>query len=198
MAFVKRYTFTAGLKVKGPEVNSNFDDIASFLNNNVTWSDGTRAFTGLPSVALDPVNGNDLTRKSYVDTKVSTLGTTVSTADVQRLKVLNAGTSAVGTTPTIATTQFQVQAGMASFTAADGIFTVTFPTAFPVGVVSIVATVTGSSTYEAGTPNAYVRLGAQSKTAFSGIVLAPGTTGFGTAGYPFTSACKVNWIAIGW
>jgi hypothetical protein len=205
MAFVKQYTFGVGQKVKAPPLNSNFDDIAAFLNNNVALSDGSKAFTGLPSVALDPVNANDLSRKSYVDSKVSTLSTTVSTlsttvsaADVQRLKVLNIGTSAVGSTPTVATTQFQIEAGIASFTAADGIFTVTFPTAFTSGVVSIVATVTGSSTYEAGTPNAWVRIGAQSKTAFSGIVLQPGAVFGVTGAIPFTSACKVNWIAVGW
>jgi hypothetical protein len=199
--FTRTYTFTVGTKAKAAEVNQNFSEISTFLNNSVVHVDGSKAFTGIPTLAtgIDPTTSNHLTRKAYVDAKETSLTTAIN----QRLKQLNVSGVAVGTAPTVSSTQFKVLAGVATLAAGSGEFTVTFPTTdstagFAGGVVSIVATVTGSSTYEAGTPNAWVRIGAQSKTAFSGIVLQPGSV-FGVTGpVPFTSTCKVNWIAVGW
>lgn len=191
------WTFTAGDNIVASQVNANFTAVKDYVNSNVVLKDAP-TFTSIPTLpATDPSSDNQATRKKYVDT-------TVSASGLNRLKVNGVGglqtgaTVAVGSSPTVSTTQFVVEAGVASFTAADGIFSVTFPVAFTNGVISIVATVTGSSTYEAGTPNAWVRIGAQSKTAFSGIVLQPGSVFGVTGAVAFPSACKVNWIAVGW
>lgn len=64
----KRYSFASGTDAVAAEVNTNFDDIISFCNNSVAHLDGSKAFTGIPSLpASDPTSDNQAVRKKYVD-----------------------------------------------------------------------------------------------------------------------------------
>lgn len=61
-------SFAAGTLIESVEVNTNFSDLVSFLNNQVIHKDATVAFTAVPSgPAVNPVSANQLPRKAYVD-----------------------------------------------------------------------------------------------------------------------------------
>lgn len=68
----KTYTFTASTRAIASEVNQNFDDVLSFLNNNVAHLDGSKTFTAYPQVSsgvnFSELGGTYLAPKSYVDT----------------------------------------------------------------------------------------------------------------------------------
>lgn len=64
-------TFTALTKAQAAQVNTNFGDVATFVNTNVVHVDGSQAMTGaltLPN--SDPTNANHAARKSYVDAQL--------------------------------------------------------------------------------------------------------------------------------
>lgn len=66
----KQHTFSSGGTIYASEVNTNFDDLFSQINNNVVHTDGTNALTALLSgPAADPTADNHLARKRYVDDK---------------------------------------------------------------------------------------------------------------------------------
>lgn len=84
------YTFTNGTDADAAEVNQNFNDLVTFINNSVVLADGTVAFTGVPSgPSADPTSANQFTRKSYVDGLVSPLAATtyVDAADALKADV---------------------------------------------------------------------------------------------------------------
>ncbi len=64
-------SFAAGTLIESVEVNTNFQDVVTFVNNSVAHTDGSKTFTGIPSVsggaAVDPTADNQLARKLYVD-----------------------------------------------------------------------------------------------------------------------------------
>lgn len=65
------YTFAPLTLIESAEANTNFQDLVSFLNNQVVHKDGTVAFTGVPTGPdADPVSDNQLVRKKYVDVPV--------------------------------------------------------------------------------------------------------------------------------
>jgi hypothetical protein len=206
--FTKTYTFTAGAKVKASEANQNFNDISTFLNNSVVHVDASKAFTGVPlGPSTDPSVDNHLARKKYVDDKAAAVNTTVTTnkttTDAQALArptftgfandigVLYSGTTQYTTGPTASTTpkfadsQFQVKSGTSLVTNSG---TITFGTAFPNGLVSVVASVAGNSAAD------LLKLSAESKTSFAiqGWVLSGG------AWSATPGSFRINWIAIGW
>jgi hypothetical protein len=196
--FTRTWTFTAGTKVKTSEVNKNFTDVSTFLNNSVVHVDGSKAFTGIPSVAtgIDPSTANHLSRKAYVDA-----------GDLLRPRVPapdsgSAFSAVIGGTPTVGTSQFLVQAGTYSgSTNSTGTLAnnLSFPTAFPNGLLSLMVVPVYSSTR---TVFYSVRVTAQNKAGFNvdAWELA-GTTAFGL---PYnlnpcvSQTIKFNWIAIGW
>lgn len=61
------YTFTNGTAADAAQVNQDFTDLVSWINTNAVHLDGSKAFTGAPSYAADPVSANQLCRKSYTD-----------------------------------------------------------------------------------------------------------------------------------
>lgn len=67
------YTYVNGTAADGTQVNQNFADIVNWVNTNAVHLDGSKAFTGAPSYAADPVSANQLCRKSYVDGLASRL-----------------------------------------------------------------------------------------------------------------------------
>lgn len=64
------YNFVAGTDAVADQVDTNFNDVVSWVNTNAVHLDGTKAFTGIPSgPSSDPTTANQLTRKAYVDKK---------------------------------------------------------------------------------------------------------------------------------
>lgn len=61
------YNFVAGNPAVADSVDTNFSDIVSWINTNAVHLDGSKAFTGAPTYGADPTSGNELARKSYVD-----------------------------------------------------------------------------------------------------------------------------------
>ena len=87
-------TFTNGAASDATAVNTNFNDIVSWVNTNAIRKDGTIAFTAVPSgPASDPSSANQLSRKAYVDhfgvyTKnASDVGSLFATFDVYRTEL---------------------------------------------------------------------------------------------------------------
>ena len=61
-------TFVAATTAQSAQVNQNYTDVVSFLNNSTAHVDGSKAFTGIPTLpATDPTTDNQATRKIYVD-----------------------------------------------------------------------------------------------------------------------------------
>lgn len=64
------YNFVAGTDAVADQVDTNFNDLVTWVNTNAVHLDGTKAFTGIPSgPSSDPTTANQLTRKAYVDKK---------------------------------------------------------------------------------------------------------------------------------
>jgi hypothetical protein len=187
-----------GNKGKASEINQNFADISTFLNNSVVHVDGSKAFTGIPSIAtgIDPSASNHLSRKAYVDA-----------GDLLRPRVPapDSGLSfsaVVGGVPTVGTSQLLIQAGTFSgSTNASGTLAnnITFPTAFPNGVLSLTVTPVYTSTRSVFHS---VRITTQAKTGFNVDAWElVGTTAFGlpwNLNPCISQTIKFNWIAIGW
>lgn len=64
----KQFTFAPDTDIVASEFNTNFDDIVAFLNNSVSHLDGSKAYTGWPSLP-GSVPGGTLAPvpKQYVD-----------------------------------------------------------------------------------------------------------------------------------
>lgn len=72
MAASVTYNFTNGTASDAEQVDTNFNDLVSYINTNAILKDGTVAFTGVVTgPATDPTLANHLTRKSYVDAKAA-------------------------------------------------------------------------------------------------------------------------------
>lgn len=80
-SLTKTYTFIAATTIEPSEVNQNFDDIVSFVNESVAHLDGP-TFTGpvvLPAVS--PTSDNHAARKKYIDDQLtSSAAATAATA----------------------------------------------------------------------------------------------------------------------
>lgn len=60
--------FVQGTPSVADDVDQNFTDITSWINANATHLDGSKAFTGVVTLAgVDPTLPNHAVRKSYVD-----------------------------------------------------------------------------------------------------------------------------------
>lgn len=129
--FTKPNDIANGGALDADPVDENFDDIYSNLNNSVMHKDASAAFTGIPSgPATDPTTVNQLTRKAYVDA-----------GDLPRAKARGtAWTKNPSGTVNPATSQTYVIAeSVVATTNGSGVFTVTFPSAFPTGCITVVA-----------------------------------------------------------
>lgn len=70
----KQHTFSTGTTIVASEVNTNFDDLFTQINDEVVHIDGTNALTALLSgPSTDPTADNHLSRKAYVDAKAGGL-----------------------------------------------------------------------------------------------------------------------------
>lgn len=65
-------TFVAATTAVASQVNTNFNDLVTYINTNAITKDAALAFTSIPSgPASDPTTANQFTRKSYVDALVT-------------------------------------------------------------------------------------------------------------------------------
>jgi len=70
---IKQFTFVAETDILPNQVNANFDDMYTFINNSVVHVDGSKAMTAaLTLPAADPTSDNQAARKAYVDARVAT------------------------------------------------------------------------------------------------------------------------------
>lgn len=142
---LKQFTFVAATTINPSQVNANFDDLYTFVNNSLVHVDGSRAMTGaLDLVAADPTSGNQATRKSYVDAQVATANTAAANALTTagyKARALASNGSIQMTPPALpnwATTPLLIQGGRLDVTTnGAGDFTITFPQAFPNGLLAV-------------------------------------------------------------
>lgn len=177
------YTFAAATTILSAEANTNFSDLVTFLNGSVMHLDASSAFTAVPSgPSTDPSTANHLSRKSYVDA-----------ADLLRAKDGTAAGAQTGVSGTIThgTHQLLIQSGThTGIPSASGGVTISFPTAFPTGVLTIL--VANGDTDAASS----VIVGVDHSTV--------GLSSFVARMYDDTGAVvtnntrRWNWIATGW
>lgn len=69
--FTKTNTFVPDTNILSSEVNANFDEIATFLNNEVVQADASVPFANTPSgPSSDPTTADQFARKAYVDARI--------------------------------------------------------------------------------------------------------------------------------
>ena len=103
-------TFVAGNTAIAADVNSNFSSLVTWINTNAVHLDASKAFTAVPSgpTGTDPSTDDQLTRKKYVDKKLSSgtsgarptgvvAGSLFWETDKTRLKVNLTGSTTWGT-----------------------------------------------------------------------------------------------------
>ena len=121
-------------------------------------------------------------------------GNVLAAGDWNALTVLNTTlglfkTSATGSTgatpPAVTAPNFLIQAGYNSLTFASASGTLTFPAAFPNGILCVVANVAPSTGYS--------QLCVTSSSTTQAVFQAYSPTGVAASG-----AAYVNWVAIGW
>lgn len=173
------YTFTAGTTILASQANTNFNDVISFLNGEVIHKDGSVAFTAVPSgPATDPTTDNQLARKAYVDGLVKA-----------RPKAPNATLNGRSGNINGSTTQLIVQAGSTvGTTSLGGDLTITFPSAFPTGLLSCMLV--------NGDPVAVGDFLPQLRSSTLSSVVARVVNMAGAV--VASTSVRIDWIAIGW
>ena len=72
MAVPSMNQFQANQTAVAADVNTNFNNLKTYIDANCILKDASLDFTSTPAgPASDPVDANDLTRKQYVDTTVN-------------------------------------------------------------------------------------------------------------------------------
>ncbi len=182
----KQHNFVWDTDANPDHVNENFDDIYAFVNTQVVHRDGSISFSAVPTgPALDPTTDNQLSRKKYVDDKAAAATTALNAAALARPTLLNYSGTLNGTAPALATTQFSIQAGTVVFTNSTS---VTFPTAFPNGLVSVVVTCNDNTQAD------MLKTSSETKTGF-GVQAWKLSSG---SWDPSVGAVRISYIAIGY
>lgn len=170
----KPYSFAAGTNAVASQVNADFDALFNWVNGGgAMWADASVAFTGIPILpASDPTSDNQAVRRRTVANMVQ------PTAGF------------VGGTPP-AGTLFKIQ-GASTVSTIDsfGNQSITFPTPFSSGVLTIVAI------------NGDANIGPHSILECGGLGLASAVFRWwnvvGPTTYGAGASVRCNWIAIGW
>lgn len=211
-AIAKTYTFIPGTPIESDQANQNFDDVVNYINSEVIVRDASKAFTAIPlGPGTDPTSSNQFTRKQYVDNadalRAKLDGTTAFTG-------IPSGPAADPTTdnqftrkkyvddntkyrPSMAATGQIIKAADAVVTTdAFGHATVTFSTAFPTALDTIVVT-SGDATV----PTQFIAIHAKSNSNFTvrcytADVVNPFGTGY-TINRAVSQGVRVSYIAIG-
>lgn len=158
---IKQFTFVADTNIAPNQVNANFDDIVSFINNELIHKDGTRAMTAhLSLLAADPASDNQAARKAYVDAKANASTGVANAAQTAANNAQTAANNAQVTAdrrargldsnsaqapvdvgkPDWNVTSMLIQGGTAVVnTNASGTGVLTFPSQFPNACLAVVA-----------------------------------------------------------
>ncbi len=119
--------FTAGTPAVADDVDANFASLVTWVNTNAVHLDGSKAFTAVPSgPATDPTTANQLTRKTYVDTLVSTnaprgvMATASVTAVQSGISTITDVTSMTVTWTAVSTRRYRVSASSEIYGTAAG------------------------------------------------------------------------------
>lgn len=185
------YTFVPETTILASEANINFANLVNFLNSNVIQKDASLAFTNIPSgPASDPTTANQFTRKAYVDAATSSISSTVTSGLLARAKFPNASMSGYSGSVNLSTTQPIIQAGsVAGTTNGTGYLSISFPSAFPTGILTVILT---NGDQDAATYGLTTASGV-STSGFSARAVNPNSGGAYT-----NQGVRFNYIAIGW
>jgi hypothetical protein len=180
---VKPYTFVDATDILADEVNADFDALFDWAETEAIRADAGVAFSAIPSgPATNPTSDNEFSRKAYVDA-----------GDKLRIKLGHTGaqTGLVGGATTLSSIQPLIQCGEdVTVTSAAGGITISYPTAFPNGVLAVVVC-NGDEQTQEGDTVALIQ-GNHVKSSF-------GVRWHDAAGDPVVSASRrTAWIAIGW
>jgi hypothetical protein len=107
------------------------------------------------------------------------------------LRLFGGGTTVVTALPALAATKFLIQGGSTIAVTAGNLATITYPTAFPTGVLTVVATPGDAS----GVSFAQIQLVQTSATLSVFVAGCFNNTGTAIAN---ASSVRINWMAIGW
>lgn len=112
-------THVAGTTAKAADVNQNFTDVESFVNNSVVHVDGTKPLTGqLTLFSSSPTNALHAASKGYADNQ-----------DKYRYKYVGIGNNAMtrGTAPVVGTDEVIMLGGMVTATTSGlGVISIPF------------------------------------------------------------------------
>lgn len=192
----KQYTFTSGTVIDPAKVNTNFDDLVAFVNNSVIHVDGTKAFTGLPSLPTDPTASNQPARKGYVDAgdtaAINSAAAAAATLYGTRAKTGGSNTALVGAA--LGGNTMQVHAGyVAGSTDATGNISLSYGP-FPNGVGCVIAIPVGGGAMSAANfLRGTCRITGQGLSGCS-VRWVDSPTGNSIV----SAAVDFCWIAIGW
>lgn len=226
---IKTYTFVPDTPIESAKANKNFDDIVNYINANVIVKDASLGFDSVPygPDGVNPTSNNHLVRKAYVDgilgytginptyttsatvksaikavdDELTSYKTSNNTAVTQRVKTHAVGGALNGTPPAVATGQFLYAAGTTVLTTdSNGEGTVSFGTAFPNGLITVVASpgdvnvdFAGITVMTSGTNKSGFKFRAWNALAQNDYVpSAP------TLNRLRSIQIRVNWIAFGW
>ncbi len=207
-AVSKTYTFVPGTPIESDQANQNFDDLVNYTNAEVIVRDASKAFTAIPTgPGTDPTTANQFTRKQYVDNadnaRVKLDGTTAFTG-------IPSGPDADPTTDNqFARKKYvdkRVKADTANVVmkAADAVVTtdafgqatVTFASAFPTAISTVVVT-----SGDAGVPTQFIAVVSKTTSnfvvrCFTQTVVADGFGGFALQ-RAISQGVRVSYVAIG-
>jgi hypothetical protein len=207
-AVAKTYTFVPGTPIESEQTNQNFDDLVNYINGEVIVRDASQAFTVIPvGPGVDPTTANQFTRKQYVDNadnaRAKLDGTTAFTG-------IPSGPDSDPTTDNQFTRKKYVDKRVKADTAnvvmkaADAVVTtdsfgqatVTFASAFPTAVSTIVVT-----SGDASVPAQFIAVVSKTTSnfvvrCFTQAVVADGFGGF-TLQRAISQSVRVSYVAIG-
>lgn len=181
------YSFTASTTAVSAQVNQDFTDLVTFLNNQVVQVDGSKAMTApLSLAASDPVSANQAARKAYVDTKALYKGAT-STATTQAF---------VGALQATDTQLLVKSAEWVGVTSATGQVDLAFSAAFPTSVNCVQCTIANGALHNNGTAlvttsPAFLFVTNVTLAGFSVRIFQPGGGGANALSTAF------SWVALG-
>lgn len=187
----KTNTFVAGTNAEAAKVNQNFDDLVTYINDEVIVRDASKAFTSVPSgPATNPSTDNQFTRKKYVDDLVTPLTATVTSNKA-------AADASFKKRPSVANDDRILKMDeVVTSTNSLGEVTITFPVAYGTATESVVA-----CNADPTTGAALVSVTAKTKTGFTvrvykDTVSAP----FGAYGLDrhASASVRLSYFAVGY
>lgn len=178
---------TAQAHASGAIVQMVFTSQANndFMNGILAQHNQDGSHSSAFTVPAGTITGSELANGTITGTQIA--ANTVTGNNLVGLNLFGVGAGYVGTVPAAKTGQFYMQTATDVVTFnAESVATITFPVAFPNGLVSVFLT-SGDS----GAAFHYIAIASTASATSVGVVGYTGTTGIGAA------TVRVNWLAIG-